>query len=56
MEVQLLKERASQLACQGLVSLFDNLIYTNAFVAERRIGVPAHHSGEQNVKIIPGRL
>ncbi len=59
MDVQLLKERASQLACpgrQGTVSVFDHLIYTNAFIAERRNGVPAHNSSEQNTKIVPGSL
>ena len=59
MEVQLLKERASQLACpgsQGMASVFENLIYTYAFIAKRRTGVPVHHSGKQNVKIVTGSL
>lgn len=59
MEAHLLKERASGLDCQGrqgMVFNFDNLNYTNAFIAERRIGVLKHQSGEQNVKIVPGRL
>lgn len=51
MEAQLLKERAYQLAC-----VFDHLIYTCAFIAERRISVSARHSGEQNVKIMAGSL
>jgi hypothetical protein len=59
MEVQLLKERASQLACPGrqrMVCVFNHLIYTNVFIAERRIGVSAYHSSEQNVKIMAGSL
>jgi hypothetical protein len=52
MEVPLLKERASQLACpsrQGAISLVENMFDTNAVMTERNIVVLAHKSGEQNV-------
>jgi len=57
MEVHRLKERASQLACpgsQGAVPVVDHMIYTIAFMTERRIDVLALNSGEQAFETIPG--
>jgi hypothetical protein len=52
MEVQQLKEKASQLACPGYkcaVSVVDNLINAYVFMAEPKVEVLAHKSGEQVV-------
>ena len=52
MEVQQLKEKASQLTCPSYkcaVSVVDNLINGCVFMAERKVEVLAHKSGEQVV-------
>ncbi len=57
MDVQQLKEIASQLACpsgEGAVSIVENMNNTNAFMTERSIEMLAPKSGERIVEIGPG--
>ncbi len=57
MDVQQLKEIASQLACpsgEGAVSIVENMNNTNAFMTERSIEMLAPKSDERIVEIGPG--